>query len=91
MVTLFLEEYMPIFHYIKGEQNTLADALSRFPCSERQSTDSKHPQDQYRTPQSITTANPEDPLSSYFSMALDDDDLLDCFVHLPASAGLEFA
>jgi hypothetical protein len=26
---LFIEEYNPIFHYIKGEHNTFADALSR--------------------------------------------------------------
>jgi hypothetical protein len=33
---LFLKEYTPIFHCIKGAQNTLADALSRLPsCSER--------------------------------------------------------
>jgi hypothetical protein len=32
---LFLEEYTPIFHYIKGAQHTVADALSRLPCSER--------------------------------------------------------
>jgi hypothetical protein len=51
-----------------------------------------HPQDQYRTSQSTTTADLNDPLSSYFSMALlDDDNLLDCFVHLPASSGLDFA
>jgi hypothetical protein len=74
----------------QSAQNTLADVLSRLPCSERQSADNTHPQDQYRTSQSTATANPEAPLSSYFSMALDDDDLLDCFVHLPASSGLDF-
>jgi hypothetical protein len=33
---LFLEEYSLIIHYLKGGSNTLADALSRLPFSERQ-------------------------------------------------------
>jgi hypothetical protein len=34
---IFLEKYNPIFNYIKGTENTLADALSRLPRSPGQS------------------------------------------------------
>jgi hypothetical protein len=36
---LFIKDFNPLFAYIKGSRNTLADALSRRPCSERQSDD----------------------------------------------------
>ena len=39
----------------------------------------------------IATDNKADKqFESYFSMAIDDDDLLDCFIHLPASTGNPF-
>jgi transposase InsO family protein len=83
---LFLEEYNPIIHYIKGESNTLADALSRLPFSERQNQDKymKNPNDQYKYHDSSLND------SSFYSMAIDDDDLFDCFVHLPDQAGIPF-
>ena len=34
---LYLEDFGPMFHYIKGTENTLADALSRLPRSDSQS------------------------------------------------------
>jgi hypothetical protein len=82
---LFLEEYSPIIHYIKGEKNTLADALSRLPFSERQkqSNYSKNPNDQYKNRETSQ-------YDSFYSMAIDDDDLLDCFVHLPDQSGIPF-
>jgi len=35
---LFLKDYNPIFHYITGDQNTFADALSRLPLLEDNSS-----------------------------------------------------
>ena len=74
---LFLEDYGVHFHYIKGESNSLADALSRLPFDERQnSPDGKPMIDQQQ--------------QSFYSMAIDNDDLLDCFVNLPSSEGIPF-
>jgi len=82
---LFLEEFSPIFHYIKGESNTLADALSRLPIQEGQSGES--------TAQSAVTSNssheqknsmhaPSGTPDAY-SLLVDDDELLECFLAFP--------
>ena len=76
---LFLEDFGVQFHYIKGETNSLADALSRLPLAERQ----------YPTENNLNDVSSSQ-VDSYFSMATDDDDLLDCFIHLPSSEATPF-
>jgi transposase InsO family protein len=76
---LFIEEYGPIFHYIEGSKNTAADALSRLPFVEQQHT---HP--------SCSSLTVGDTNTSFYSMAMDDDELYDCFVHLPDQLGVPF-
>ncbi len=97
---LFLEEFARIFHYILGAQNTLADALSRLPFSERQNnhplTQPQKPSDVARigTAQHATASTQVEQISlppvSFFPMAIDDDDLRDCFVHLPGRQNIPF-
>ena len=74
---LFLEDYGVKLQYIKGEHNHLADALSRLPIKESNNALNDLPQ-------------LSDPNDIFFSMAIDDSDLLDCFVNLPASSGVPF-
>ena len=81
---LFLEDFGVHFHYIKGSDNALADALSRLPFAERQDP----PVDSNSTPSSTHSSTHS--LNSFYSMAIDDDDLLDCFVNLPSSEGIPF-
>ena len=92
---LFLEDYGVHIHYIKGTDNLMADTLSRLPLDERQ-----HPVAGPSLPVIDAHFNsvhaddgvlsPTLPADSYYSMAIDDDDLLDCFVNLPASSGVPF-
>jgi transposase InsO family protein len=88
---LFLEEYGPILHYIEGSKNLAADALSRLPFSERQTSDSGI------SDPGIFAEKPADILrqqstrdDSFFSIVTDDPELLDCFVHLPDQHEIPF-
>jgi hypothetical protein len=89
-----LEDYGVQFQYIKGELNTLADALSRLPFDERQNpcgsltnrekngTNSLGPVHKSVTLQDASVVDPpSDPMQA-FNSSLDDDDLIELFVHL---------
>jgi RNase H-like domain found in reverse transcriptase len=84
---LFLEDYGINLQYIKGCHNHLADTLSHLPFNERQkdTTAIRQPD----TPNAQYTESLAGPapqtIDSFFSLALDDDNLLDCFVNLPSS------
>ena len=106
---LFLEEFNPIFHYIKGKDNTFADALSWLPFSQRQSEINEIGPNElnvkYAVDHSSLLDNDLNPIllqtkveNPYFqnnfrffkSMAIDDDNLYNCFLHLPDQAGIPF-
>jgi hypothetical protein len=76
---LFLEECSPVMHHVKGEHETLADVCLF------QRRRNKNPGNQCK--------NDDLSLNDSWlcSMAINDDDLLDCFVHLPDQAGVTFA
>ena len=81
---LFLEEFNPQFHYIKGETNTLADALSRLPRKEDESVPGISQADSpvsHRLRQSMH-ANQNNNQHS-FSIIMDDDEMLNCFLSFP--------
>jgi Integrase zinc binding domain len=85
---LFLEDFNIRFHYIKGENNSFADALSRLPFSERH-----NPLDSPAIATgSITACSdvPGDSSQIFTSNAFHDDDLIDCFIHLPSMENLPF-
>jgi transposase InsO family protein len=85
---LFLEEYNPIFHYIPGDKNLAADALSRLPFSERQTSDPGFfPEKPSDSTSHLATDLASD---SFHSILTDDPVLLDCFVHLPDQYNVPF-
>ena len=61
---LFIEEYHPTFHYVKGTDNAIADSISRLPRLESLVGDDIGP----KSPVSTST--------STFSIELDDEPLL---------------
>jgi hypothetical protein len=71
---LFLEEFGPIFHYIDGNKNLAADALSRLPFSE-----DLHP-DKGFFPKKSKDALDSEERSLFFSIITDEPALLDCLV-----------
>ena len=95
---LFLEDFHPTFHYIPGNHNSLADALSRLPTSGRQddpdaslalsAMETMLQAKLDRAGQAFdpfTTSSPEAPSTVFsgYSMAMDSPSLVDCFVNLP--------
>jgi hypothetical protein len=68
---LFLEEYAPTFHYIKGEKNVVADAFSRLPIKTIVGEKS------YVGPGVPNTSD------NTFAIEMDDPALLDCFLNHP--------
>jgi hypothetical protein len=82
---LFLEDSAVQFHYINGESNSLADALSRLPFDERQNP--PDPQDHLSN---HYDSQGHYKISESFTSLADDDDLIDLFVHLPLSENVTF-
>ena len=89
---LFLEDYGVKFEYIKGESNSLADALSRLPYDERQNPrGSNRHYSSFSTPRGSNHSSGDnlDSLHAFYS-STDDDDLLDLFLYLPPAEHAQF-
>ena len=87
---LFLEDYSPTWHYIKGDNNKIADAFSRLPILERQSpsvvqarSPAEHRSLSSELEDSSESTDSEDCFAHAFSVATDDDLLLDCLLNHP--------
>jgi hypothetical protein len=66
---LYLEEYGPKFHYVKGEKNVLADAFSRLPTTHSELL--------------LNRLNPPKETEDHFFSILDDPELEECFLNYP--------
>lgn len=70
---LFLEEFQPSFFYIKGQQNVVADTLSRLPRAGSSSLVGKEPSQNF-----VSDEN-----ENFFISLIDDVDLAECFLVHP--------
>jgi len=68
---LYIEEFGPKFHYVKGPDNVLADAFSRVPTKHSEIL-------QHRLNLPATNGN-----DSFYSL-LEEEELLDCFLNHPS-------
>ena len=76
---LYTEEYHPTFHYVKGTDNAIADSISRLPRLESLVRDDIGPK--YSASTSTST----------FSIELDDESLLACFLnHLILTDNIQY-
>jgi hypothetical protein len=81
---LFIKEYNPYSHYIKGELNVLADALSCLPLTERQFSvkQANFPVElsstfEHNPDTGLGSTEPNDAFSHHtFSVATDDNEML---------------
>jgi transposase InsO family protein len=84
---LYLEEFNPIFHYVEGEENTLADALSRLPHVEGQTAeDDGIFSESWDHPPQIDASDSEQDggeLVHSYSLARDDEHLCDVLLSFP--------
>ena len=70
---IYIEEYHPTFHYVKGTDNAIADSISRLPRLESLVEDDID----------IGPKSPTSTSTSTFSIELDDEPLLTCFLNHP--------
>jgi hypothetical protein len=84
---LSCEDYVVPFCYIKGESNSLADALSRLPFDERQNPPDWH---NHLVNLYDSTACTKTKKLESFSLLADDADLIDLFIHLPLLENVPF-
>ena len=87
---LFIEEYNPIFHYVKGDNNTLTDALSRLPQKEEKGVRAVDPHSLAQlTPTSkqghanIVDDNRLDNNDVFSFTTTIDEEVLECFLNFP--------
>ena len=78
---LYIEEYHPTFHYVKGTDNAIADSISRLPRLESLVEDDID----------IGPKSPKSTSTSTFSIELDDEPLLTCFLNHPSHLDRQYS